>query len=140
MKTVFQNLKAIFISHHHSDHHMGLIQLIEKYYNLNGKSQNLTVILPPMLSSYLHSKRNSYFNLRNLNKKYNYIINQKFNAYKDYLIKKLNIRNIALIPVDHCAFAYAILIETHSGYKFVFINFILFFLKIFFLFQICVLW
>lgn len=115
MKQVLKNLKTVFVSHHHSDHHLGLIQLIEKHHELTG--QKLSVIIPPMVSSYLHLKSQHFPTLNDLRSKYNYTISAKFDQYKSSIVNSLNVADIALIPVDHCAFAYAILVITRSGYR-----------------------
>lgn len=117
IKQILCNLKAVFISHHHSDHHMGLIQLIERHYELSRKK--LLLILPPMVSKFLQSTSLCFPDLSELNSKYNYQFNRYFDDNSQAKLVKLlpSLKAVQLIPVSHCAFAYAISLTTTDNFK-----------------------
>lgn len=108
---ILNNLKAIFISHHHSDHHTGLIKLLEKHKEYtNGKI--IWVLVPPMVDQFLKS------NILNVKYKSHYFIaNNHFNLFKSKIMADLSIKDINLIPVNHCAFAYGLSIVDHQNFK-----------------------
>lgn len=116
---VLKSIKAVFISHHHSDHHMGLVQLIERRFEAAGNK--VLVVLPPMVSKFLHSKSMCFSSLNDLNSKYNYVINRYFDDSKAKVTRLLSsVTDVQLIPVSHCVYAFGLSITTKSGFRQVF--------------------
>lgn len=108
---ILTNLKAIFVSHHHSDHHTGLIKLLEKRQEYTD-AKTIWVLLPPMVDQFLKS------NILNMNYKFHYFIpNNHFKFFKSKIIADLSIKDITLIPVNHCAFAYGLSIVDDQNFK-----------------------
>lgn len=120
IREIMNSLKLIFISHHHSDHHMGFVELVDKHYQFT--NQKLFAILPPMVSKFLHSKSHCFDSLHNLQNKYEYSVNRYFDFKKTPLLQKRlpTIQKLTLIPVSHCVSAYGISIQTDSGFRFVY--------------------
>lgn len=119
IREIMNSLKLIFISHHHSDHHMGFVELVDKHYQFT--NQKLFAILPPMVSKFLHSKSHCFDSLHNLQNKYEYSVNRYFDFKKTPLLQKRlpTIQKLTLIPVSHCVSAYGISIQTDSGFRLV---------------------
>lgn len=107
---VLRRLRAVFISHHHSDHHMGLTTLISKHAQHN--SDKLMLVLPPILSNFLHSHH-----LDKIVSRCNYVLNYQFDKSRSHLQRMLRVKSIDLIPVNHCAYAYGIAITTANQFK-----------------------
>src|SRR5690606_15485370 len=105
-----------FITHQHSDHHMGLIQLIEKHYEHNGgKGPKLRLILPPMVTRFLKS---TLLNRSNeIGQKCSWVTNYYFERSKPQFTELLQVKDIDLIPVNHCSHAYGISIIDKAGFK-----------------------
>lgn len=114
---VLKRIKAIFISHHHSDHHIGLVQMIEKRHLFSGN--RTMIILPPMVSKFLYSKSDSFSSLNNLTDKYNYAISRYFddNAKRKFVRLYESLQDVQLIPVSHCTSSYGISLTTKSGFR-----------------------
>lgn len=119
IEKVLRSIKAVFISHHHSDHHMGLVQLIERRYEAVGNK--VMVIMPPMVSKFLHSKSMCFSSLNDLNSKYNYVINRYFDDSKANVTRMLkSVSDVRLIPVSHCVYSFGLSITTKSNFRYVF--------------------
>ena len=113
---ILAKIKLIFISHHHSDHHLGLINLLKKRKQQSSLLGNnkLWILLPPMVHKFLQNSQ-----IINLNH-YTVVRNQFFQQFRSSIMKTLSIKEINLIPVDHCAYAFGISITDRNGFKFVY--------------------
>lgn len=73
--TILRNLKAIYVSHLHADHHLGLIGILEERRRLlQGDTSPVMLLAPKQISSFLDfydkridSIRNEYFLVPNAN-------------------------------------------------------------------------
>ena len=116
---ILAKIKTIFISHHHSDHHLGLINLLEKRNQIcqSNNMNKLWILLPPMVHQFIQNSK--IINL-NHNNHYNVVRNQFFHQFRSNIMKTLQIQQMDLIPVDHCAYAFAIGITDKRGFKFIY--------------------
>lgn len=109
---VLAKIKMIFISHHHSDHHMGIIKLLNKQSQIRKKlCQNVWIILPYVVYSFL--SKSKFLNTDRLR----FVFNNRFEQYKSAIIKDLRVKKIDLIPVKHCAFAYGLAITSNNNFR-----------------------
>ncbi|KAF7496239.1 Ribonuclease Z [Sarcoptes scabiei] len=112
---VLAKIKMIFISHHHSDHHMGIIKLLNKQSQIRKKlCQNVWIILPYVVYSFL--SKSKFLNTDRLR----FVFNNRFEQYKSAIIKDLRVKKIDLIPVKHCAFAYGLAITSNNNFRYVY--------------------
>lgn len=112
---VLERIKMIFISHHHSDHHLGLIELLGRM-----KQARPLLLLPPSVATFITRHLPDTFpRLSQLKQKYGYLLNNRFDASK-LSLKSFGLANLCLVPVDHCAYAFGVTMTTAEGYKFVF--------------------
>lgn len=73
VKEVFRNLKAVYISHLHADHHIGLIGVLQERRRILGANGEPVLLLAPVqIASWLYfydrrieSIRNEYTLIRN---------------------------------------------------------------------------
>ncbi|KAG1052997.1 hypothetical protein G6F43_004892 [Rhizopus delemar] len=124
-----RSLGCIFVSHLHADHHLGVIQLIRKWYEANGdKTSCLTVIAPRVFRDWLNEYCQVEFvgNRRRLK----FISNENLlthrQAYPDEMTalnnvkKRLGFSLVRPIEVIHCRWAYGLSIEHENGWKLVY--------------------
>ncbi|CAG8440575.1 11933_t:CDS:10 [Diversispora eburnea] len=99
------DLKCIFISHMHADHHLGLTRILSKWNELNYKNDNAFIHLigPPRLWKWL----------------------DELSDVQDFGISKVKfidcrLKNIASVEVIHCPSSFGISFEHLDGWKIVY--------------------
>ncbi|KAM9993841.1 hypothetical protein ACTFIZ_011810 [Dictyostelium cf. discoideum] len=113
------NLKMIWLSHLHADHHLGIPNICEKrqqYAKELGLKDNelepLIIIGPEALIQWVNEL--------------SVIVNLKFigiainGNHSNQLVKtckKLNIKSFSMVPVIHCNYAFGLVIEWNDGFK-----------------------
>ncbi|KAN0019077.1 hypothetical protein ACTFIU_002279 [Dictyostelium citrinum] len=113
------NLKMIWLSHLHADHHLGIPNICEKrqqYAKELGLKDNelepLIIIGPDALIQWINEL--------------SVIVNIKFigiginSNHSNQLVqtcKKLNIKTFSMVPVIHCNYAFGLVIEWNDGFK-----------------------
>ncbi|TPX37555.1 hypothetical protein SmJEL517_g00624 [Synchytrium microbalum] len=131
---ILLNLKCIFISHMHADHHLGVIRLLlsrrEAFFTRGMAPPPLCIIGPPQywiwLSEFsdvqdlgLDGKKGIYFIRADL------IVQERSNVYNAYLERikdTLGFNVFSTIPVDHCTYAYALIMQHRDGWKIVWVS------------------
>jgi len=124
---ILKNLKAIFISHLHADHHMGLLQILaerEKVFN-NTTENPLFLLAPVQINNWLkqyHTEFSPILHLFKLipNSYINYIQTSLENGKYDALINELDLREIGSVEVRHCKNAFGIVLTHNDGWKLVY--------------------
>ncbi|KAN0038133.1 hypothetical protein ACTA71_000305 [Dictyostelium dimigraforme] len=113
------NLKMIWLSHLHADHHLGIPSICEKRQQYAkelglsvGELEPLIIIGPEALIQWV--------------KELSVIVNIKFigiginGNHSNQLVqtcKKLNIKSFSMVPVIHCNYAFGLVIEWNDGFK-----------------------
>ena len=121
LATVLKNIKAVWISHPHADHHLGIIRLLEERKRLVSDSDPIVLIAPPNLLYFLKEYElieprvvGSYMFLdcRALTTNSN---NDRKTSPKHHetlalqrLKDDLGIHSCTSIPVAHCAHSFAV--------------------------------
>uniref|UniRef100_A0ABD2W668 Zinc phosphodiesterase ELAC protein 2 n=1 Tax=Trichogramma kaykai TaxID=54128 RepID=A0ABD2W668_9HYME len=117
---IFKSIKAIYISHLHADHHLGLIGILkhrERFTN-----EHLFVLAPQQIASYLNFYHNRFESITNLIR---LVSNRDILQNKTILspitskdmYNALGIENISTCFVTHCPFAYGVTITLKNGQK-----------------------
>lgn len=114
---ILKNLKMIYVSHHHADHHIGLIELLRRKKQVN--PELLQLLLPPGIDTHLNFYNDTFENLRDtydvvntkdLRSRY---LNGHPNPIARSLCDSLNglLKNISLVNVEHCSNACAVVMD-----------------------------
>ena len=120
---VLSNLEAVYISHIHADHHIGLIGVLQgRRYALKKDSRPLLLIAPNQISYWLSSYDGNFESIASL---YELIPNsnllaEKKPAERDYvqLIKeRLNLASVNTALVKHCPNAFGLSFQTMGGFR-----------------------
>lgn len=113
-KRLMKSIQAVWVSHPHADHHLGLLRLLEERNSLTNVP--LLLIAPNSMKRFLLEYEKVNPSVRN---SYNHVDCSKFVAQSspeaetlDYLRSSAAIRSILTIPVNHCSSAFAIVLET----------------------------
>jgi ribonuclease Z len=116
MRHVFNKLKAVFISHSHSDHHLGLIKIIKKHYHYTRRP--LVLFIPPLLMRWIKRYDQNFEDISSLYDVIPTTSMQKINVLQ--VMKSLRLKELKAIPVIHCDKSFGILIETQDNYSIVY--------------------
>uniref|UniRef100_A0A6B2KYN5 ribonuclease Z n=1 Tax=Arcella intermedia TaxID=1963864 RepID=A0A6B2KYN5_9EUKA len=118
-ETILKNVKLVFISHIHADHHLGLVRVLS--YRTELGCPPVTVIGPTVLSYWLKE----YLEIQNLNYVF-YNCNdflrcsQLEDSSPHTFQSLLGLRQLQTIAVIHCPDAFGVVIEHQNGWKFVY--------------------
>ncbi|KAJ6648448.1 Ribonuclease Z, mitochondrial [Pseudolycoriella hygida] len=116
-REVLKNLKAIYVSHMHADHHLGLIGILEGRRRLLNNAAPIMLLAPWQISSFLDfynrridSIRKEYFLVPNGD-----LLEQPLN---DARAAELGLNFISTCLVRHCPHAYGIAFEISADEPF----------------------
>ncbi len=123
LSQVIEKIKAVWISHPHADHHLGILRLLEERKRLLGQKDPLVLIAPPNILGFLQDYDESvnqtvadsyiFLDCRTISTKANY--DRKPNsAALERLKQDLGITSAKAIPVAHCAHSFAVVFEGTS--------------------------
>ena len=113
-----RGIKAVWISHPHADHHLGLLRLLSERAAVCGESNDPIVLMAPhdlydFLQEYqlvVPEIKRSYIFVES----YDMIHNGRGNPLGRRLYDTLGITNCVSIPVAHCMRSYAVVIDGTS--------------------------
>jgi len=116
-QTLIRNIKAVWISHPHADHHLGLLRFLTERNAICGVGVDPIVLMaPPSLFRFLTEYevvdprvRNSYLAVDCRDMEY-----EKTNPMGDKLHTDLGLTWCAAVPVSHCAHSYAVVMDGTS--------------------------
>ena len=121
---VLRNLSAVFISHIHGDHHLGLIRIIQRRRELKGRTrreEDLVVIGPSLLAKWLGE-----YSLFCERTKYSFLNSLLFECTQDQpplpqQLLHLGLSGLRTVPVKHCAQSYGIVLDSkEEGWRLVY--------------------
>ncbi|KAL9541305.1 hypothetical protein PS6_010359 [Mucor atramentarius] len=122
-------LRCIFISHLHADHHLGVVQLINKWNKASDKSAVLTIVGPFVYKHWL-SEYNDIEYMGSTRTRVKFVRNESILKDKvtkghdlanlNELKKALDLTVIEPVEVVHCRWAYGLSIQHKSGWKLVY--------------------
>lgn len=123
---MLKKLKMIYVSHHHTDHHIGLVELLRQRKRYTDSPVQL--LIPPGIDKVLNFHNDNYSDLRG---SYNYFCTRKLSsiesltgrnsptavASRSELIDKLEglLEGIDVIPVKHCINSCAVFMRFKIG-------------------------
>ena len=126
LSDVLKKIKAVWISHPHADHHLGILRLLEERKRLLSNCDPLVLIAPPNILGFLQDYEmveprvaDSYIFLdcRSLKSNGNGSIHTDPSQHKAALQRlehDLGIHKCTTIPVAHCAHSYAVVFHGTS--------------------------
>jgi len=109
-------IKAVWISHPHADHHLGLLRLLSERAAICGPNDPVVLMAPHDMFDFLHEYRSvvpeisqSYIPVDCYD-----MIHGRVNPLGKKLYEDLGITNCISVPVAHCLRSYAVVIEGTS--------------------------
>ncbi|KAK5579759.1 hypothetical protein RB653_009445 [Dictyostelium firmibasis] len=113
------DLKMIWLSHLHADHHLGIPNICEKRQQYakefgikDDELEPLIIIGPDALIQWVN-ELSSIVNLKFIG----IGINGNHSNQLVKVCKKLNIKTFSMVPVIHCNYAFGLVIEWNDGFK-----------------------
>ncbi|CAG2104751.1 unnamed protein product [Medioppia subpectinata] len=105
-----KQLKAIYVSHLHADHHLGILNLLKKRSSIT--SEPLLMIIPPAVINWLENYHQCVEPIAHL---FEIINNKKFISESDErVLKRLRLRELKTCLVPHCSHSYGLSFTTNS--------------------------
>ncbi|XP_078348561.1 zinc phosphodiesterase ELAC protein 2-like [Oculina patagonica] len=119
-RVLFQ-LKCVFISHIHADHHLGLIRILEKRFNLENEAPEdyLLIIGPAKIGKWLQEYDSWCEDIHYRFVDSMELVVQRDGDYWD-VNSHLDAKEVLTVPVDHCAEAYGLVLKHQRGWKIVY--------------------
>ncbi|XP_067043243.1 zinc phosphodiesterase ELAC protein 2-like isoform X1 [Acropora muricata] len=115
---VLLRLKAVFISHIHADHHLGLIRILQKREILL-PDERLLIIGPENIGKWLHEYDTMCEDIS-----YRFVDSSDLVVHRDgdywNVYGHLQAQEILTVPVDHCTEAYGLVLKHQHGWKIVY--------------------
>lgn len=124
---LLRRLKLIYVSHHHADHHIGLIEILRRIKML-GRDDAVLLLIPPGVDTQLNYYN---FNFEDLSCSYltrstralkskpssGHVSDKAIESIVNLIRSRSNnlIRDIKVVGVDHCANACAVTMELNIG-------------------------
>lgn len=128
LKEILRNLKLIYISHQHADHHIGLIKLLKARQPLT--KEPVIILLPPNIESIIEFHNRNFEDLTlsyeiistkalKTNPTISLLADNETAKLKQALYKKLNglLENITVVPVQHCSNSCAVVMQFNIGHS-----------------------
>lgn len=122
-KKILRTIKAIYVSHMHADHHMGLIGLL--LYRKQLTKDSLFLLVPKSMTAWLNFYNDHFERICD-----QYEIVKNNDVYQNFhslpavvesvLYNSLNVKSIDTTYVAHCSMAYGIAITFKDGKKIVY--------------------
>ncbi|XP_052893807.1 ribonuclease Z, mitochondrial [Anopheles moucheti] len=114
-EAVLRSIKAVYISHLHADHHLGLIGLLQARKKLFGDNcERLTLLAPEQISYWL---RLYDCRFETIHKDYRLVKNADLleNSFKDEKLLEMGIKEIATCRVRHCPHSFGVALKVASA-------------------------
>ncbi len=109
-----KSLKAIYVSHLHADHHLGMLQLIKKRSLITKDS--LLLIIPPAVHKWLESYKNEVEAISHL---YRMIPCETFRSNTDEeVLNRIGLTELKTCFVPHCDHSYGVSFTTKNEPKY----------------------
>ncbi|XP_034950264.1 ribonuclease Z, mitochondrial [Chelonus insularis] len=121
---IFASIKAIYVSHLHADHHLGMIGVLLERKKFT--SEPFFLIAPKSIESYLRFYNKLF---ESIESSITLVPNQGFIEHshnllpsdiRSNLFKKLNINNLQTEEVLHCLHSFCVALTLKNGYKIVY--------------------
>lgn len=112
---VGSTIKAVVLTHKHSDHWSGFYELIMELVRAGVANGPLTVFLPKGLKRFFGMRKHEFPSKIALKDFETFRFSSS--TYKESLAKALNVREITPVRVDHGPPTYGIVIRLYSGHK-----------------------
>ena len=113
-----QGIKAVWISHPHADHHLGILRLLSERILLCGKNDPIVLMAPPNMIAFLSEYQSvvpeiakSYIAVDSRNMREGF---QTDHAIGMKLFSDLGITQCTSVPVSHCPNSFAIIVDGTS--------------------------
>lgn len=117
---VLSNLVAVYISHLHADHHIGLIGLIQgRQYSIEHTQSNpgpFLLIAPQQINYWLKTYHNNFEAIRH-NFQLVPCISLFYGKIDPALLTQLNLKSMVTTFVRHCPNAFGVTLTTADGFK-----------------------
>lgn len=123
MNNIIKTIKAVYISHLHADHHIGLVGLLKEREKIT--QDPLYLFAPQYIAAWLqlyHRRFESILHQMTLisnNEFFMNIHNPAEPKYKD-MYQSLNVQAVRTTYVKHCPHSYGISVTLHNGKKIVY--------------------
>ena len=120
---IIRNLRTVFVSHIHGDHHLGLISILQRRASLlrgadrraAGKSEKTVVVCPWMVNKWLMEYCRMCERIE-----YQLVNSRELRACPTPVSQLQTEVSIQTVPVIHCKAAYGVVIQHQSGWKVVY--------------------
>ncbi len=111
-----QGIKAVWISHPHADHHLGILRLLSERIAICGTTDPIVLMAPSDLFSFLQEYE---IIVPDICRSFipvdcSEMIHGRLNPMSKKLFEELRITNCMSIPVSHCARSYAVVMDGTS--------------------------
>ncbi|KAI8576219.1 hypothetical protein K450DRAFT_214494 [Umbelopsis ramanniana AG] len=122
------NLKAIFVSHLHADHHLGVVHILAKWSELNrGNDQKMYVVSPWAFKLWLEEYSDVQdFGIKNIifinneDVLYDKEVEPRAKQRLENMQGALGLESLKTVHVIHCRWAYGVSLKHNSGWKLVY--------------------
>lgn len=105
-----ENLKLIFISHMHADHHLGTIRVLQEWSKLN-LNKGITIIGPTKMWMFL----NEYSKCQDLKlSKHLFVPCHSAKGLNQGWMNELKLTGLEAVAVDHCPDSYGLVMNIDS--------------------------
>ncbi len=134
---ILRNLNAIYVSHLHADHHLGLINIVkfrEKAFEDQSPTK-LYILAPNRIANYLLTVHKLFFNIltdlvlvrnehllnqNNPNSNPGEWTQQVYSHIKSELLDQTKLKSVKTVRALHCPGSFCVAVVTKSGYKIVY--------------------